>query len=272
MKWIVPFRELGLADVARVHPLALTRYASLPREVKAKVDLATERAPDKIEFFVDRLSQGIATLAAAFYPRPVLLRFSDFKTNEYARLVGGAGFEPVEENPMLGWRGASRYYHPAYRDGFLLECAAVRRVRETFGLDNLALMVPFCRTPEEGQKVLETAAGAGLVRGERGLRWYVMAEIPSNVLLAERFAELFDERNEAVLRACAMLIESAHRAGRTVGICGQGPSDYPELAAFLVERGIDSLSLAPDALVATRRRVAALEASLDRSRARGDAA
>ena len=202
--------------------------------------------------------------------------------------AGGELFEPKEENPMLGWRGASRYYHPAYREGFLLECAAVRRVRETFGLENLALMVPFCRTPEEGARVLETAASAGLVRGERGLRWYVMAEIPSNILLAERFAELFDgfsigsndltqlilgvdrdservaplfdERNEAVKRACAMLIESAHRAGRTVGICGQAPSDYPEFAAFLVEQGIDSLSLSPDALVASRRRIAALEA------------
>ena len=279
--------EFIFAGWVGVHPLALTRYASLPDELRRQVDHATRSHSDKIEFFVDRLAQGIGTLAAAFHPRPVILRFSDFKSNEYARLIGGAPFEPVEENPMLGWRGASRYYHPEYREGFLLECAAVRRVRETFGLDNLKLMVPFCRTPEEGARVLETAAQAGLVRGQRGLEWYVMAEIPSNVLLAERFAELFDgfsigsndltqlilgvdrdsarvaplfdERNEAVKRACAMLIESAHRAGRTVGICGQAPSDYPEFAAYLVDRGIDSLSLAPDVLIATRRQVAGLE-------------
>jgi pyruvate,water dikinase len=282
--------EFVFAGWVGVHPLALTRYDRLPHALRTKVDAATAGYADKVEYFVDRLAQGIGTLAAAFHPRPVILRFSDFKTNEYAKLIGGEPFEPREENPMLGWRGASRYYHPEYREGFLLECAAVRRVRETFGLENLALMIPFCRTPEEGARVLETAAGAGLVRGERGLRWYVMAEIPSNILLAERFAELFDgfsigsndltqlilgvdrdservaplfdERNEAVKRACAMLIDSAHRAGRTVGICGQAPSDYPEFAAFLVERGIDSLSLAPDALVDTRRRIAALEARL----------
>jgi pyruvate,water dikinase len=282
--------EFVFAGWVGVHPLALTRYDQLPHDLRTKVDAATAGYADKIEFFVDRLAQGIGTLAAAFHPRPVILRFSDFKTNEYAKLIGGAPFEPREENPMLGWRGASRYYHPEYREGFLLECAAVRRVRETFGLENLALMIPFCRTPEEGARVLETAASAGLVRGERGLLWYVMAEIPSNILLAERFAELFDgfsigsndltqlilgvdrdservaplfdERNEAVKRACATLIESAHRAGRTVGICGQAPSDYPEFAAFLVERGIDSLSLAPDALIDTRRRIAELEARM----------
>jgi pyruvate, water dikinase len=284
--------EFVFAGWVGVHPLALTRYEQLPHDIRLKVDAVTAGYADKTEFFIDRLAQGIGTLAAAFYPRPVILRFSDFKTNEYAKLIGGDAFEPKEENPMLGWRGASRYYHPAYREGFLLECAAVRRVRETFGLENLALMVPFCRTPEEGARVLETAAEAGLVRGERGLRWYVMAEIPSNILLAERFAELFDgfsigsndltqlilgvdrdservaplfdERNGAVKRACAMLIESAHRAGRTVGICGQAPSDYPEFAAFLVERGIDSLSLSPDALVESRRSIAALEARLRR--------
>jgi pyruvate,water dikinase len=280
--------EFVFAGWVGIHPLALTRYETLSYEVRRRVDEMTVGYADKTEYFVDRLSQGIATLAAAFWPRPVILRFSDFKTNEYAHLVGGASFEPAEENPMLGWRGASRYYHPAYRDGFLLECAAVRRVREVMGLANLKLMVPFCRTPEEGQKVLDTAAEAGLRRGERDLSWYVMAEIPSNVLLADRFAELFDgfsigsndltqlvlgvdrdsarvaplfdERNEAVKRACTMLIETAHRAGRTVGICGQAPSDYPDFAAFLVERGIDSLSLSPDAIVPARLRLAALEA------------
>jgi pyruvate,water dikinase len=280
--------EFVFASWVGVHPLALTRYASLPYEDRRRVDAATAGYADRIEFFVDRLAQGIAVLAAAFWPRPVILRFSDFKTNEYARLVGGAGFEPHEENPMLGWRGASRYYHPDFKDGFLLECAAVRRVRETMGLTNLELMIPFCRTPDEGARVLEVAAGAGIGRGPGGPRWYVMAEIPSNVLCADRFAELFDgfsigsndltqlvlgvdrdsprvaplfdERDEAVRRACSMLIETAHAHGRTVGICGQAPSDYPEFAAFLVERGIDSLSLAPDAIVPTRRRVAALEA------------
>jgi pyruvate,water dikinase len=281
--------EFVFAGWVGVHPLALTRYRTLPDELRRQVDRATVGYQDKIEFFVDRLAQGIGTLAAAFHPRPVILRFSDFKSNEYARLIGGAPFEPAEENPMLGWRGASRYYHPDYREGFLLECAAVRRVREVFGLDNLKLMVPFCRTPDEGARVLETAASAGLIRGQAGLEWYVMAEIPSNVLLADRFAELFDgfsigsndltqlvlgvdrdsarvaplfdERNEAVKRACAMLIETAHRAGRTVGICGQAPSDYPEFAAFLVSLGIDSLSLAPDVLVSVRRQVAVLEAT-----------
>jgi pyruvate,water dikinase len=220
------------------------------------------------------------------------VRFSDFKSNEYAHLAGGAGFEPSEPNPMIGWRGASRYVHPEFKEGFLLEVEAIKRVRQTMGLTNLAVMVPFCRTPEEGAAVLEVVAEGGLVRGQDGLEVYVMAEIPSNVFLAERFAEifdgfsigtndltqlilgvdrdseriahLFDERNEAVKRACAMLIESAHRAGRTVGICGQAPSDYPEFAAFLVERGIDSISLSPDALVATRRRIAEVERGLRR--------
>ena len=280
--------EFVLSGWVGVHPLALVRHDRLGAEDRRKVDELTAGYADRLEFFVDRLAQGIAVLAAAFWPRPVILRFSDFKTNEYANLVGGAGFEPHEENPMLGWRGASRYYHPEYRDGFLLECAAVRRVRDDMGLTNLALMVPFCRTPDEGARVLEVAAGAGLRRGERDLAWYVMAEIPSNVLCADRFAELFDgfsigsndltqlvlgvdrdseriaplfdERDEAVRRACTMLIETAHRAGRTVGICGQAPSDYPDFAEFLVGRGIDSLSLSPDALVPTWRRIAALEA------------
>ncbi|MBE7449973.1 MAG: phosphoenolpyruvate synthase [Kofleriaceae bacterium] len=280
--------EFVFAGWVGVHPLALTRYDRLPHELRLAVDERTAGYADRTEFFVDRLAQGIAVLAAAFWPRPVILRFSDFKTNEYARLLGGAGFEPREENPMLGWRGASRYYHPEFKDGFLLECAAVRRVRDEMGLTNLKLMVPFCRTPDEGARVLEVAAGAGLRRGERDLDWYVMAEIPSNVLLAERFAELFDgfsigsndltqlvlgvdrdservaplfdERDPAVERACVMLLEAAHRAGRTVGICGQAPSDYPEFAAFLVEHGIDSLSLTPDAVVPTWRRIAALEA------------
>jgi pyruvate,water dikinase len=284
--------EFVFAGWVGAHPLALTRFDSLDAATRREVDERTGGAPDKTAYFVDRLSQGIATLAAAFYPRPVIVRFSDFKSNEYAHLAGGAGFEPSEPNPMIGWRGASRYVHPEFKEGFLLEVEAIKRVRQTMGLTNLAVMVPFCRTPEEGAAVLEVVAEGGLVRGQDGLEVYVMAEIPSNVFLAERFAEifdgfsigtndltqlilgvdrdseriahLFDERNEAVKRACAMLIESAHRAGRTVGICGQAPSDYPEFAAFLVERGIDSISLSPDALVATRRRIAEVERGLRR--------
>jgi pyruvate,water dikinase len=282
--------EFIFAGWVKVHPLALTRFETLPPRVRQEVEALTARYPDKREYFVDTLSQGIGTLAGAFWPRPVILRFSDFKSNEYAHLLGGAPFEPTEGNPMLGWRGASRYYHPDYRDGFLLEVAAVRRVREVMGLTNLKVMIPFCRTPEEGAKVLETMEEGGLKRGVEGLEVYVMAEIPSNVILAERFAGLFDgfsigsndltqlvlgvdrdsarvaglfdERNEAVKRACADLIAAAHRAGRTVGICGQAPSDFPDFAAFLVEQGIDSISLNADAFVRTRRRVADAERRL----------
>jgi pyruvate,water dikinase len=279
--------EFVFAGWVGVHPLALTRYATLPAAVQREVDAKTVGYSDKTAYFVDRLAQGIGTIAAAFHPRPVILRFSDFKTNEYARLLGGAAFEPSEENPMLGWRGASRYYHPDYKEGFMLECAAVWRAREVFGLTNLKLMIPFCRTPEEGERVLATMREAGLVRGDKGLEVYVMAEIPSNILLAERFAKifdgfsigsndltqltlgvdrdsttvapLFDERNEAVKWSCAHLIEAAHAAGRKVGICGQAPSDFPDFAAFLVERGIDSISLNADALVRTTLRVLEVE-------------
>jgi len=279
--------EFVFAGWVGVHPLALTRYSSLLPKVKLEVSRLTRGYEDRTEFFVDRLAQGIGTLAAAFWPRPVILRFSDFKTNEYAHLLGGELFEPHEENPMLGWRGSSRYYHPDYKEGFLLELQAVTRVRESFGLKNLKVMLPFCRTPEEGRKVLEVMGEGGLVRGEDGLEVYVMAEIPSNVILAKEFAEifdgfsigsndltqlvlgvdrdservapLFDERDEAVKRMCATLIEEAHRAARKVGICGQAPSDYPEFAAFLVERGIDSISLSPDAVVSTTLKILEVE-------------
>lgn len=279
--------EFIFASWVGVHPLALTRYATLAPALQREIDVLTRGYEDKTAYFVDRLAQGIGTIAAAFHPRPVILRFSDFKTNEYARLLGGAAFEPSEENPMLGWRGASRYYHPGYKEGFLLEVAAVRRVREVFGLQNLKLMIPFCRTPAEGERVLATMREGGLVRGERGLEVYVMAEIPSNILLADRFARLFDgfsigsndltqltlgvdrdsttvaplfdERDDAVKWSFARLIEAAHAAGRHVGICGQAPSDHPELATFLVERGIDSMSLTPDAIVPATRRVLEVE-------------
>ncbi|HEU5090396.1 MAG TPA: phosphoenolpyruvate synthase, partial [Roseiflexaceae bacterium] len=279
--------EFIFASWVRVHPLALTRYDQLAPEVQRQVDALTAGYHDKTEYFVDNLARGIGMLAAAFWPRPVILRLSDFKTNEYAHLLGGDLFEPHEENPMLGWRGASRYYHPDYKDGFMLEVAAIRRVREEFGLKNLIVMVPFCRTPDEGRRVLEVMREGGLERGRDGLEVYVMAEIPSNILMADEFCEvfdgfsigsndltqltlgvdrdservapLFDERIRAVKRSCAELIATAHMHGRKVGICGQAPSDYPEFAAFLVNRGIDSISLTPDAVVRTRQRVSEVE-------------
>jgi pyruvate,water dikinase len=285
--------EFIFASWVRVHPLALTRYADLPDEMQLEVDELTRGYEDKKEYFIDKLSQGIAVIAAAFYPRQVILRFSDFKTNEYAHLVGGAPFEPAEENPMLGWRGASRYYHPMYKEGFMLEVAAVKRVREQFGLTNLAVMIPFCRTPEEGQRVLDTMAEGQLRRGDDGLEVYVMAEIPSNILQADEFAELFDgfsigsndltqltlgvdrdsdtvaplfdERNSGVKKSCVTLIEVAHRRGRKVGICGQAPSDYPEFAAFLVEHGIDTISLTPDAILPTTLKILEIEGQMSQT-------
>ena len=275
--------EFIFASWVKVHPLALTRYAELPPEVRSEVDRITRGYDDKTEYFVDKLAQGIGTIAAAFHPKPVILRLSDFKSNEYATLLGGKQFEPVEENPMIGWRGASRYYHPQYKEGFLLELRAVRRVREVFGLKNLKIMVPFCRTPDEGRKVISVLREGGLVQGRDGLEVYVMAELPSNVFLADQYADIFDgfsigsndltqlilgvdrdsalvaplfnERNSAVLQACARVIDAAHRKGRKVGICGQAPSDFPDFAAFLVEQGIDSISLIPDSLIKTSERV-----------------
>ena len=275
--------EFIFASWVKVHPLALTRYATLDPQTRAEVDAATRGYADKTEYFVDKLAQGIGTIAAAFHPKPVILRLSDFKSNEYATLLGGKRFEPSEENPMIGWRGASRYYHPEYKEGFMLELRAVKRVREQFGLTNLTVMVPFCRTPDEGRKVIEVLREGGLVQGRDGLEVYVMAELPSNVFLADQYADIFDgfsigsndltqlilgvdrdsalvaplfnERNPAVLQACARIIEAAHRKGRKVGICGQAPSDFPEFAAFLVEQGIDSISLTPDSLLKTSERV-----------------
>jgi len=281
--------EFIFASWVRVHPLALTRFDTLSDELKQPIEELTHGYSDKPEYFVDKLAQGIAVLAGAFYPRPVILRFSDFKTNEYRNLLGGAPFEPNEENPMLGWRGASRYYHPEYKEGFLLEVAAVRRVREEMGLTNLKVMVPFCRTPEEGQKVLDTMAEGGLARGKNGLEVYCMAELPSNFLQAEDFARLFDgfsigsndltqlilgvdrdssmvaslfsERNAGVKEACARIIRIGHEQGIKVGICGQAPSDYLDFALFLVEQGIDSISLTPDAVLRTIQKIHELEVS-----------
>jgi pyruvate,water dikinase len=276
--------EFIITNYIKVHPLALTRFDQLQDQAaRERILQWTQGYPDKSMYFVDRLAQGVSMLAAAFYPKEVILRFSDFKTNEYANLVGGREFEPLEENPMLGFRGASRYCHPRYQDGFALECQAVRKVREEMGLTNLKVMIPFCRTVEEGVRVQEEMARHGLRRGENGLEVYVMCEIPSNVVLAEEFAaifdgfsigsndltqlilgvdrdneaiaKLFDERNEAVLRMIRQVIATCRKLDRKIGICGQAPSDYPDFTRFLVEAGIDSISLNPDTMLATTKLV-----------------
>ncbi len=270
-----------------IHPMALVKFPEL-KDAKAVNEIRNrigEEDPKK--FFIRRLSEGIGRIAAAFYPKPVIVRMSDFKSNEYAGLIGGAEFELSEENPMLGFRGASRYYDPRYSAGFALECAALARVRGEMGLTNMKVMIPFCRTVEEGRKVLETMERNGLRQGENDLEVYAMCEIPSNVVLAEEFlkifdgysigsndltqlilgldrdsgtvAHLFDERNPAVKQMIAQAIRAAHAAKKPIGICGQAPSDFPEFAEWLVEQGIDSISLNPDTAIKTALRVALAE-------------
>ena len=280
--------EFIVGTYIKVHPKALLDYDRLDNpKVKAKIDALTVGYDHKPDFFVDRLAQGVAMIAAAFYPKDVIVRLSDFKTNEYANLIGGKPYEPVEENPMIGFRGASRYYDERYRDAFALECQAMKKVRDEMGLCNLKLMVPFCRTVEEGRRVVAEMAKQGLKRGESGLELYVMCEIPSNVILADQFAEVFDgfsigsndltqltlgvdrdsqivahvfdERNDAVTTMIANVIRTARAKGRKIGICGQAPSDYPEFAAFLVEQGIDSISLNPDAVLKTTLKILEVE-------------
>lgn len=270
--------EFIITHAIGIHPMALVKYDEIKdKEARAAIAEKTITYPDKKQFFVDKLSQGIATIAAAFYPKDVIVRMSDFKTNEYAQLLGGKEFEPLEENPMLGFRGASRYYHPLYKEGFGLECAAVKVVREDMGLTNVKVMIPFCRTVEEGRKVLDTMASFGLPQGENGLEVYVMAEIPSNVLLADAFANIFDgfsigsndltqltlgidrdsalvaglfsENDSAARMIISMMIDAAKNAGVRIGLCGQAPSDLPDFAAFLVAKGINSISFNPDALL-----------------------
>ncbi|SNC67853.1 phosphoenolpyruvate synthase [Hymenobacter gelipurpurascens] len=270
--------EFVVSNTIRVHPMALVAYGALQDEqARQEIDALTANYDNKPEYFIDHLAQAIGFVAAAFFPREVIVRLSDFKTNEYANLLGGKQFEPTEENPMLGFRGASRYYSPQYREGFRLECEALKRVRLGMGLTNVKVMVPFCRTVAEGRKVVALMEEFGLKRGESGLEVYVMAEIPSNVLLAQEFAqvfdgfsigsndltqltlgidrdsaiisELFDERNEAVLQLLAQVIRTAKVCGRPIGLCGQAPSDYPEFAQFLVEQGISSISFTPDGLL-----------------------
>ncbi len=272
--------EFIIAHHVRVHPLALTRFDQLKDEsVKAEIDKLTAGFRPRENYFVQKLAEGIATIAGAFYPKDVIVRLSDFKTNEYANLLGGKQFEPVEENPMIGFRGASRYYDERYKDGFALECLALRSVRKEMGLTNVKVMVPFCRTPDEGKLVIAEMAKHGLIQGEDGLEIYVMCEIPSNVIALDQFAQifdgfsigsndltqlvlgldrdseivakLFDERNTAVMRFISQAIQSAKAAARKIGICGQAPSDYPEFARFLIEQKIDSISLNPDTVVKT---------------------
>ena len=294
--WRLPIEGIGLArmefiinNVIKIHPMALLHPDRVEEEdERDEIAKLTRGYSDKSAYFVEHLARGIAKIAASQYPDPVIVRLSDFKTNEYADLIGGKHFEPQEANPMLGWRGASRYYDEHYKEGFALECRALRTVREEIGLDNVVVMVPFCRTPAEADRVLDVMADHGLEQGENGLQVYVMAEIPSNIFLAGAFAErfdgisigtndltqlvlgvdrdsealseLFDERNEAVKNAVRRLIEEAHKVDTPVGICGQAPSDYPEFAAFLVRTGIDSMSLNPDSVIEVKRRVAEVEA------------
>ncbi len=287
--------EFIISGAIQIHPLALIHFDTLPTgSVKEQIAQKTRHYPHKPDYFVDRLAEGVGQIAAAFYPKDVIVRLSDFKTNEYAGLLGGEGFEPKEENPMIGFRGASRYYDPRYREGFLLECRAMKRVREELGLTNVKLMIPFCRTVEEGKKVLAVMAEAGLRRGEAGLEIYVMCEIPANVILTEEFAEifdgfsigsndltqltlgldrdsaivahLFDERNPAVMRLVQEVIRRAQVCGRKVGICGQAPSDYPEFARFLVTCGIDSISLNPDTVLKTTQEIVEMEQQYVRQR------
>jgi len=279
--------EFIIMNAIGIHPMALVHPERTDTATQREIAERTRGYPDGATFFVEKLAEGVARIAAGFHPRPVIVRLSDFKTNEYAGLVGGSFFEPKEENPMIGFRGASRYAHEAYREGFALECRALRRVREDMGLDNVIVMIPFCRSIDEAVRVQQEMARHGLVRGERGLEIYVMCEIPANVLLIDEFAKYFDgfsigsndltqlvlgvdrdsgilgttfdERNPAVVRALEMAIEGAHRAGRKIGICGQAPSDHPVIAELLVRAGIDSLSLSSDVAIATRLRVDEIE-------------
>jgi pyruvate,water dikinase len=286
--------EFIINDHIKIHPLALLHFDTIKdRKTRAVITKMTRGYHDKSDYFVDKLTEGIAIIAAAFYPNDVIIRFSDFKSNEYANLIGGKQFEPQEENPMIGWRGASRYYSPEYKTAFGLECKAFLRARNELGLTNIKAMVPFCRTLEEAKHVLAIMEEHGLKRGENDFQVYVMCEIPSNVILAEEFAQLFDgfsigsndltqlslgvdrdnykvahdydENNETVKAMIRLAIKFAKKHNRKIGICGQAPSDYPEFARFLVEQGIDSISLTPDTVVRTTIDLKKLEDSLHSS-------
>ncbi|MEA2054920.1 MAG: phosphoenolpyruvate synthase [Candidatus Thermoplasmatota archaeon] len=291
--------EFVISSHIGIHPMALIEYDKLKKiadkdkkimEIVREIDNRTLSYKNKVEFFVEQLAMGIGKIAAGFYPNDVIVRLSDFKTNEYASLIGGYLYEPAESNPMLGWRGASRYYDKKFKPAFELECRAIKKVRDEMGLSNVKVMVPFCRTPDEGKKVIKTMEEFGLKQGENGLEIYVMCEIPSNVILADKFADifdgfsigsndltqlllgldrdsdivanLFDERNEAVKRMVKEVIKIAKEHGKKIGICGQAPSDFPEFAEFLVECGIDSISLNPDTVIETRLMIAEKERKL----------
>jgi pyruvate,water dikinase len=271
--------EFIVNNSIKIHPLALLDYKKLDQNLKNQIDALTTGYTNKADFFVDRLAQGVGTIAAAFYPKDVIIRMSDFKTNEYAGLIGGTAYEPREDNPMIGWRGASRYYDPNYRAGFALECRAMKKVREEMGLTNLKIMIPFCRTVEEGLAVQAEMKKNGLERGKHGLEIYVMCEIPSNVILGDEFSKIFDgfsigsndltqltlgvdrdsqlvshiynERNEAVKTLIKKIIQIGKKNHRKVGLCGQAPSDYMDFARFLLDEGIDSMSLNPDTIIKT---------------------
>jgi len=280
--------EFIITEYIKIHPLALKYFGKIKDAgVKKEIEKITEGYKDKEQFFVDKLAEGIGRIAAAFYPKDVIVRMSDFKTNEYSTLIGGKDFEPKEENPMIGWRGASRYYDDDYKDGFALECQAFKKVRDFMGFTNVKIMIPFCRTIKEGEEVLMQMKKYGLARGKNELEVYVMCEIPSNVILAEEFSKIFDgfsigsndltqltlgvdrdsakvahvydERNEAVKELIRQVIKKAHKAGRKVGICGQAPSDFLDFAKFLVEEGIDSISLNPDTVIKTTLEIGKME-------------
>jgi len=293
--------EFIINNFIKIHPLALLamdgkiKNVHIDRHTAKIIDKITYGYKNKTEFFIDKLSQGIGKLGASFYPKDVIVRFSDFKTNEYANLIGGQYFEPKEENPMIGWRGASRYYDERYAQGFALECQAIKRVREEFGLTNVIVMIPFCRTLDEGRQVLDIMKKFGLERGKNGLRVYVMAEIPANIILVDEFAKLFDgfsigsndltqltlgldrdnggiahisnEKNEAVKILIRQLIAGAHKRGRKVGICGQAPSDFPDYAEWLMKEGIDSISVTPDTVLKTTLNLSAIAAGKGKKKA-----
>jgi len=293
----LPVDGIGLArmefiinEYIKVHPMAIKHPEKVDDATREKISTISTAYDSPEDFFVKTLAEGVATIAAAVYPKPCVVRMSDFKSNEYATLLGGTFFEPEEDNPMIGFRGASRYTHPAYAEGFALECAAMKRVRDEMGLVNVKLMIPFCRRVEEGEKVLASMAAHGLKRGDNGLEVYVMCEIPNNVIQIDAFAKLFDgfsigsndltqltlgvdrdseivafdfdERDPGVKEMIRLAVEGAKRNGRHSGLCGQAPSDYPEMAEYLVEIGIDSMSLNPDTVLTTTRHVLEVEKRL----------
>ena len=287
--------EFIISSHIKIHPNALIDYEKIrDRELKKKIDAITVGYKDKKQFYIDKLAEGIGMIGAAFYPKDVIVRLSDFKTNEYRNLIGGEPYEPEEENPMIGWRGASRYYKEGFIKGFELECKALKKVRNQFGLKNVKIMIPFCRTIEEGKKVQTIMANHGLKRGVDGLEIYMMCEIPSNVILADQFSKIFDgfsigsndltqltlgvdrdseivadvydERNKGVKDFIAEVIRKAKKNKKKIGICGQAPSDFPDFAQFLVRQGIDSISLNPDTVIKTTLKIAEQEKKLRKSK------